>query len=72
MKPSKKIKMIIEKTNTGFSAFGDKYPIFTTGGSIPEFIENSLEASNLFFEDEDVEISYENLEFEIDSNREIK
>ena len=26
-----KITLIVEKTNTGFSAYSDNYPIFTTG-----------------------------------------
>lgn len=63
---SKKIKMIVEKTNTGFSAFSEDYPIFTTGRTIPELMENALEAANLCFEDEKVNITPENLRFEID------
>ncbi len=63
---SKKIKMIVEKTNTGFSAFSEDYPIFTTGRTIPELMENALEAANLCFEEEKVKIAQENLRFEID------
>jgi len=63
---SKKIKMIVEKTNTGFSAFSEDYPIFTTGRTIPELMENALEAANLCFEDKKVIITQENLRFEID------
>jgi len=62
----KKIKMIVEKTNTGFSAFSEDYPIFTTGKTIPELMENALEAANLCFEDDKVNITQENLKFEID------
>jgi predicted RNase H-like HicB family nuclease len=62
----KKIKMIVEKTNTGFSAFSDEYPIFTTGRTIPELIDNAYEAINLYFEDEKTRITHENLKFEID------
>lgn len=58
--------MIVEKTNTGFSAFSEDYPIFTTGRTIPELMENALEAANLCFEDEKVKITQENLRFEID------
>lgn len=61
----KKIKMIVEKTGTGFSAYSDEYPIFTTGLTIPELINNALEAVQLNFEDE-YEITHENLKFEID------
>jgi len=62
----KKIKMIVEKTNTGFSAFSEDYPIFTTGRTIPELMENALEAANLCFEDDKVNITQENLQFELD------
>lgn len=62
----KKIKMIVEKTNTGFSAFSEDYPIFTTGKNIPELMENALEAANLCFEEVEVNVSQENLKFEID------
>ena len=57
----KKITMIVEKTDTGFSAFSNDYPIFTTGRTIPELIDNALEASQLYFEDEKIKIERENL-----------
>jgi predicted RNase H-like HicB family nuclease len=61
----KKIKITVEKTNTGFSAYSEEYPIFTTGRTIPELINNALEATQLNFEDEYI-ITHENLKFEID------
>ena len=61
-----KILMIVEKTDTGFSAYSKNYPIFTTGLTITELIDNALEAANLYFEEEDIEIKEENLKFEID------
>lgn len=63
---NKKIKMILEKTDTGFSAFSENYPIYTTGKTIPELMDNALEAANLCFEDENVLIAQENLKFEFD------
>jgi predicted RNase H-like HicB family nuclease len=62
----KKIKMIVEKTETGFSAFSEEYPVFTTGRTITELIDNAYEASNLYFEDQKIQISHKNLKFEID------
>jgi predicted RNase H-like HicB family nuclease len=62
----KKLKMIVEKTETGFSAFSEEYPVFTTGRTITELIDNAYEASNLYFEDQKIQISHENLKFEID------
>lgn len=58
--------MIVEKTDTGFSSFSDQYPIFTTGRTIPELIDNAYEAATLFFEEDGVEIEHNNLKFEID------
>jgi len=63
---NRKIKMIVEKTDTGFSAFSEDYPIYTTGRTIPELIDNALEAVNLFFEEESTRITQEKLKFEID------
>jgi len=63
---NKKIKMIVEKTDTGFSAFSKDYPIYTTGRTILELIDNALEAANLLFEEDDTRIEQENLKFEID------
>lgn len=64
-KYKKKIKIIVEKTKTGFSAYSEEYPIYTTGRTIPELINNALEATQLNFENE-FEITHENLKFEID------
>jgi predicted RNase H-like HicB family nuclease len=65
-KTTKKIKVTVEKTDTGFSAFCDDYPIYTTGRTIPELIDNALEAANLYFEDDGILLTHDNLKFEID------
>ena len=61
-----KLKMIVEKTDTGFSAYSDKYPIYTTGRTIPELIDNALEAANLYYEEAGIQVTHENIKFEID------
>jgi len=61
-----KLKMIVEKTDTGFSAYSDKYPIYTTGRTIPELIDNALEAANLYYEEVGIQVTHENVKFEID------
>ena len=67
MKATKrKILITVEKTDTGFSAYSNDYPIFTTGRTIPELIDNAFEASSFYFEEENTRISHENLKFEID------
>jgi predicted RNase H-like HicB family nuclease len=62
----KKITLIVEKTDTGFSAFSNDFPIFTTGMTMPELIDNAFEVSELYFKDEKIKIERENLKFEID------
>ena len=61
-----KINMIVEKTETGFSAYSDKHPIYTTGRTIPELINNSYEAASLYYEEEGLKINHDNIKFEID------
>jgi predicted RNase H-like HicB family nuclease len=65
----KKIIMTVEKTDTGFSAYSEAYPIFTTGKTITELMENALESASLYFEDEKNMITKDNLKFEIDFNQ---
>lgn len=66
MGKNKKIKMTVEKTNTGFSAYSDKDSIFTTGRTIPELINNAFEAAELYFEGEDIKLDHSDIKFEID------
>jgi hypothetical protein len=63
---AKKITVTLEKTNTGFSAFTEDYPVFTTGKSIPDLISNTIEAINLYFEEEGIVVSQNDLNFLID------
>lgn len=62
----KKIKMIVEKTNTGYSAYADKYGIGTTGGNWEELKYNMLEAVNLYFEEEGKKFKEEDLNVTLD------
>ena len=62
----KKIKIIVEKTNTGFSAYSVDYPIYTTGKTITDLISNACEASCLYYADHKISITQENLKFELD------
>jgi len=48
----KKILVIIEKTDTGFSAFTTDYSVYTTGSSMNELFHNLREAFILYFDDE--------------------
>ncbi|MGB4846982.1 MAG: helix-turn-helix transcriptional regulator [Saprospiraceae bacterium] len=62
----KKFKFIVEKTRTGFSAYSDKLPVFTVGGSISELNTNILEAINFYFEEDEVQVSNLNISLEFD------
>jgi predicted RNase H-like HicB family nuclease len=63
---NKKIKIYVEKTETGFSAFSESFTVYTTGSTIPELLDNALEAVTLYFEDENLMVTQENIKFEID------
>ncbi len=64
MAAKKKKVVIIEKTNSGFSAYSEDYPVFTTGSSMNELIDNCIEAFSLYFEDEKFDPA--GISFEID------
>ena len=49
----KKIEMIVERTNTGYSAYATNYPVVTVGANLDELKANMLEASNLYLEEMD-------------------
>lgn len=66
MAKKKIVILIVEKTDTGYSAFSKDYPIFTTGQSVPELINNAYEATEFYFEEEKVKIKPADIKFEID------
>lgn len=51
MKKIEKVGIVIEKTKSGFSAYAEKLPIYTTGKNMAELIGNAYEATQLYFED---------------------
>ena len=64
MSSKKKIVVIIEKTDTGFSAFAEDFPVFSTGTSMNELLDNITEAFNLFYENERFDASRLSLEID--------
>jgi len=67
LKPlKKKITVIVEKTNTGFSAYPLSYPVATTGRNIIELQKNILEVIAFYFEEEGYEVSKSNIQLQID------
>ncbi|HEU5148517.1 MAG TPA: hypothetical protein VFT90_17440 [Chryseosolibacter sp.] len=60
----KKIKVVVEKTSTGYSAYADKYPVFTTGSDVKELVDNIIEAMNFHLREagEKLTVSKKNLD----------
>ena len=65
-KSKNKITIIIERTKTGFSAYSADHGIFTTAATIPELIGNTIEAANLYFDEQNLIITRKDIKFIID------
>jgi len=61
-----KIEMIIERTKTGYSAYAEKYPVYTVGSSLEELKANILEALNLRFEGQGKTVTEHDLKITLD------
>jgi predicted RNase H-like HicB family nuclease len=61
-----KIEMIVEKTRTGYSAYADRFPVYTVGKTLEELKANILEALNLLFENDGKSISENDLKILLD------
>ena len=61
----RKFKVIVEKTSTGYSAYADKYPVYTTGRDVKELENHIIEAMNFSFKElgEGISVTRKNLEF---------
>jgi predicted RNase H-like HicB family nuclease len=62
----RKIPVIVEVTNTGYSAYTQDCPVYTTGDSINEVYANISEAMSLLHEDDQVEYSPQNFKLKFD------
>ena len=63
-----KIKVKVEKTTTGFSAYAERYSAFTTGRTVAELVTNMVESLNLYFEEAGAKkvVTPNDLLFEVD------
>jgi predicted RNase H-like HicB family nuclease len=61
MATRKKIVVILEKTETGFSAYAMDYPVYTTGTNMSEVTDNMKEAFSLYSE----KINSDELDFSV-------
>lgn len=59
----KKTVIIIEKTKDGFSAYAKDIPVYTTGVSMNELLDNIVEALSLYFNNK---FNVSRVSFEID------
>ena len=66
MVPATGKSKVMEKTNTGFSAYAKNYGAYTTGKNMTELQKNILESLNLYFEDEGKKIISGNIHLVID------
>ena len=62
----KKIVTIVEKTETGYSAYAENYPVFTVGNNLDELKSNILEALNLYFEGEHGPVTLDDIKITLD------
>jgi predicted RNase H-like HicB family nuclease len=62
----KKFRFVVEKTDTGFSAFCKDHSVYTTGQSFTELLNHAVEAMNLFLLEKGSQVTEANVEFEID------
>ena len=61
-----KIEIIVEKTKTGYSAYAEKYPVYTIASSLEKLKENIVEAMNLLFQGKGKKISEDDLKINLD------
>jgi hypothetical protein len=61
-----KIEVIVEKTKTGYSAYAEKYPVYTVGKSLDELKSNILEAVNLLLEKQGKKVTEDDLKIVLD------
>jgi len=62
----KKIEMIVERTNTGYSVYAQNYLIATTGKDLIELKSNMVEALNLYFEENGRKITENDIKVTLD------
>ena len=61
-----KIEMVVERTKKGYSAYAEKYPVYTVGNSLEELKTSILEALNLYFEKQHTTINAKDLKIALD------
>ena len=62
----KKIEIVVERTKTGYSAYAEKYSVYSTGKSLGELRMKMTEAMNLYFDDKSKHITDKDLKVTLD------
>ena len=65
-KLKKKIKVTIEKTNSGYSAYANKLSVYSTAENIDQLSYNLVEALNLYYEDSGTYVDHDNIVLHLD------
>lgn len=65
-KLKKKIEFLVEITSTGYSAYSENIPVYSTGENVEQLTENILEASNQYFEELGHSVGMDNLKIRLD------
>ena len=61
-----KIVMIVEKTKTGYSAYAEKYPVYTVGKTLDDLKSQIIEALNLYLEKDGKTVTEKDLKLTLD------
>lgn len=61
-----KIEMIVEKTKTGYSAYAEKYPVYTVGKTLDDLKSQIIEALNLYLKKDGKTVSEKDLKLTLD------
>jgi len=62
------INVTVEKTDTGYSAYTENYPVYTTGKTAAELLKNIKEALNFYLEEGGLYVNQDNIKLTIDFN----
>lgn len=65
-KLKKKIDVILEKTDTGYSAYADSLGVYSTANSVDSLTNNLIEALNLYYEESGYCVDHDNLSLNFD------
>ena len=61
-----KIAVTVERTKTGYSAFAEDLPVYTTGKTLSSLKQQMIEALNLYFERSGKTITEKDLKIQLD------